>query len=211
MRLKEELLQAVDLLNQAVARDPSFFDAYCQLAYAHDDVYIDYVDHTSARLALAEAAIQAAARLRPDAGETHLARAQNLYWGYWDYDGALAELEIARHTLPNDFPRTSADGSHSEASGTLGKNPPEISSARLSSTRATSQLRAGIAIITRLLRRYADLKSALASTLAVFPNDLDTRIWPAYVEFQEKADTRPLHQILDSIRATNPAADAGYR
>ena len=55
------------------------------------------------------------------------------------------------------------------------------------------------------LRRYADLKSALASTLAVFPNDLDTRIWPAYAEFQEKADTRPLHQMLDLIRATNPA------
>ena len=93
----------MDLLNQAVARDPSFFDAYCQLAYAHDDVYNDYVDHTSARLALAEAAIQAAARLRPDAGETHLAHAQNLYWGYWDYDAALAELKIARRTLPNDF------------------------------------------------------------------------------------------------------------
>ena len=59
--------------------------------------------------------------------------------------------------------------------------------------------------ITPSLRRYADLKSALASTLAVFPNDLDTRIWPAYAEFQEKADTRPLHQMLDSIRATNPA------
>ena len=55
-----------------------------------------------ARLALAEAAIQAASRLRPDAGETHLARAQNLYWGYLDYDGALAELEVARQTLPND-------------------------------------------------------------------------------------------------------------
>ena len=100
---QEELLQAVDLLNQAVAHDPSFFDAYCQLAYAHDDVYNEYVDHTSARMALAEAAIQAAARLRPDAGETHLARARNLYWGYWDYDAALAELKIARRTLPNDF------------------------------------------------------------------------------------------------------------
>ena len=62
-----------------------------------------------------------------------------------------------------------------------------------------------IAMYYTSLRRYADLKSALASTLAVFPNDLDTRIWPAYAEFQEKADTRPLHQILDSIRATNPA------
>ena len=34
-----ELLQAVDLLNQAVGRDPSFFDAYCELVYAHDSIY----------------------------------------------------------------------------------------------------------------------------------------------------------------------------
>src|SRR4029434_10790703 len=59
-------------------------------------------DHTPARLALAEAALQAATRLRPDAAETHLARAQYLYYGLRDYAGALAELEIARRGLPND-------------------------------------------------------------------------------------------------------------
>src|SRR5947199_1225344 len=99
---KADTLQAVDLLTQAVARDPSFFDAYCQLAFAHDALYFFGDDHTSARLALAEAALQAASRLRPDAGETHLARAQNLYWAYGDYDGALAELDVARQTLRND-------------------------------------------------------------------------------------------------------------
>ena len=45
------------------------------------------------RLALAEAAIESAFRLRPDAGEAHLARAEHLYRGHRDYDGALAELE----------------------------------------------------------------------------------------------------------------------
>ena len=54
------------------------------------------------RLALAEAAIEAAFRLRPDAGEAHVARAEHLYRGYLDYDDALGELEIARKTLPND-------------------------------------------------------------------------------------------------------------
>jgi serine/threonine protein kinase/tetratricopeptide (TPR) repeat protein len=201
---QEELLQAVDLLNQAVAHDPSFFDAYCQLVYAHDDVYNGYVDHTSARLALAEAAIQAAARLRPDAGETHLARARNLYYGYWDYDGALAELKIARRTLPNDFriPQMTAyiqnrQGQWEESTRNL-EHAIELNPRNL-------DLRVSIAMHYTSLRRYADLKSALASTLAVFPDDLDTRIWPAYAEFQEKADTRPLHQMLDLIRATNPA------
>src|SRR5262245_10642311 len=97
-----DYLQAVDLLNQAVERDPSFFDAYYQLVFAHDALYFYGLDHTSARVALAEAALQAASRLRPDAGETHLARGRNLYWAYDDYDGALAELEVARQTLPND-------------------------------------------------------------------------------------------------------------
>src|SRR5205814_7038324 len=100
--VKTNLLQGVELLNQAVARDPSFFDAYCQLAFAHDAMYFAGYDHTPARLAFAEAAIDAAFRLRPDAGEAHLARALNLYLGYLDYDSALAEIEVAGQTLPNN-------------------------------------------------------------------------------------------------------------
>src|SRR4030095_7389999 len=90
------LFPAADLLNQAVARDRTFFQAYCQLAYVHDELYHLRVDHTPTRLALAEAAVEAAFRLRPDAGEAHLARAEHLYRGYLDYSGALRELEIAR-------------------------------------------------------------------------------------------------------------------
>ena len=75
---RANLLEAVDLLNQAVTRDPSFFKAYCQLAHTHDRLYFLGYDHTPARLALAEAAIQAAFHLRPDAGEAHLARAKSL-------------------------------------------------------------------------------------------------------------------------------------
>src|SRR5438874_10304351 len=74
---KADLLQAADLLNQAVARDLSFFQAYCQLAFTQVSVYFLDFDHTPSRLAAAEAAVQTAARLRPDAGETHLARARN--------------------------------------------------------------------------------------------------------------------------------------
>src|SRR6185369_4216053 len=46
--------------------------------------------------------VQAATGLRPDAAETHSARANYLYNGRRDYAGALAELEIARRALPND-------------------------------------------------------------------------------------------------------------
>src|SRR5438874_10203443 len=59
---------AVDLLNKAVARDPNFFLAYCQLAFLHDLIYQQEFDRTPARLALAKLAIDSAFRLRPDSG-----------------------------------------------------------------------------------------------------------------------------------------------
>ncbi len=75
---QQSLQQAVELLDQAVARDPAFFEAYYQLVFAHGYAYSVQGDHTPARLALAQAALQAATRLRPDSGETHLARANYL-------------------------------------------------------------------------------------------------------------------------------------
>jgi tetratricopeptide (TPR) repeat protein len=95
-----ETLRAIDLLNQAVTRDPSFFKAYCRLAMAHDQLYFFGFDHTPTGLAAAEAAVEKAFRIRPNAGEAHLARAHHLYNGYLNYDGALAELEVARQSLP---------------------------------------------------------------------------------------------------------------
>src|SRR5205809_660770 len=203
---KADTLRVVDLLNQAVARDPSFFDAYCQLAYAHDALYFFGPDHTSARLASAEAALQAASRLRPDAGETHLARGQNLYWAYGDYDGALAELEIARQTLPSDARIFRLTGYIQRRQGRWEESTRNLERAVELNPRDSETLVMGVAVNYWFLRRYAEAKPWLARALAFEPNDAFTKVWLAYVDFAWKADTRPLHQTIDSIRATNPAA-----
>ena len=57
---------------------------------------------TLRRREMANAAIQNAVRLQPDAGEVHRALAMYAYWGFFDYDRARAELELAQRTLPND-------------------------------------------------------------------------------------------------------------
>src|SRR5215472_1315843 len=101
-RRLEKLVEAAGLLDQAVARDPDFLHAHCLLANTHGIIYFYGLDHTPARVALAEAAVNAAARLRPDAGETHLARADVLYRCYLDYDRARPELALAQRALPNN-------------------------------------------------------------------------------------------------------------
>ena len=49
-------------------------------------------------------------------------------------------------------------------------------------------------------------KSNFDRILAIEPNNLDAKAWRAGVELNWKADTGPLHQLIDDIRATNPAA-----
>jgi serine/threonine protein kinase/Tfp pilus assembly protein PilF len=201
-----DYLQGIDLLNRAVAHDPSFFDAYFQLALAHGWLYFLGVDHTSARLALAEAALHAASRLRPDAGETHLARGQNLYWGYRDYDGALAELEVARQTLPNDARIFRVTGYIQRRQGRWEESTRNLERAAELDPRDVDTLQLGVAANYWVCRRYAESKPWLARVLAFQPNDALTKVWLGFVDYAWKADTRPLHQTIDSIRATNPAA-----
>jgi serine/threonine-protein kinase len=202
---KGNVLEAVDLLNRAVARDPSFFKAYCLLASTHDLLYFLGHDHTPARLALAEAAIEAAFRLHPDAGEAHLARAENLYRGYLDYDAALAELEVAAKTLPNNDSVFKLKGFIERRQGKHEEAVRSLERAIDLDPRNIDTLKQ-LALSYRFLRRFAEQKSVLDRALAIDPNNVDIKLERATVEFYWKADTRPLHQLVDSIRATNPAA-----
>jgi len=197
--------QAAELLNQAVARDPSFFEAYCQLAYTQDNLYFLGNDHTPARLALAEAAIQAAFRLRPNAGEAHLARAENLYRGYLDFDGALAELEIAQRTLPNDSRVPELTGYITRRQGKQEEGLKYLTRALELDPRNFFILQQ-IALSYQNLHRFPEMAATLDRGLAIKPDDVETRTVRALVDLDWKADTRPLHQTIESILATNPQA-----
>jgi len=197
------LSQAADLLNQAVAHDPSFFQAYCLLAHTHDLLYFLGFDHTPARLGLAEAAIESAFRLRPNSGEAHLARAENLYRGSLNSDGALAELEIARQTLPNDSRVFELRGyierrrgNHVEALRSLER------AVDLDPRNVLTLQQTGLSYA--FLRRYADEAEVLDRALAIQPTDIDVKLARTIVELDWKADTRPLHKLIEDTRAKNP-------
>ncbi len=100
--VRTAVLSALDSLDQAIKRDPDFVSAYCYIARANDLLYFFDLDLTPKRVLLAEAAVKAALRLRPNSAEAHFAMADFLFRCHRDYDDALRELAIARPGLPND-------------------------------------------------------------------------------------------------------------
>jgi adenylate cyclase len=202
----QNVRSGIDLLNRALARDPTFFAAQCQLAYAHDTLYfLGGLNHTPERLALAEAAVEAAFRLRPDSGEAHLARAVHLYRGYRDYDGALAELEIARRTLPNDPRIFEFTGYIARRRGQHEDGLRNLQRAVELDPRNFFTLQQ-LAISYQVLRRYSEEIATDDRALSIKPDDPETKAARALALLDWKADTRPLHQTIDEIRAKNPKA-----
>jgi TolB-like protein/class 3 adenylate cyclase/Tfp pilus assembly protein PilF len=195
-----KLLQAIDLLNQALARDPSFLLAQCQLVYADANVYFLGIDHTDARRAQADAAVEAAFRIKPDAGEAHLARADNLYRVHRDYDGALAELDIARRTLPNDPQVFELTGYIARRRGQQEEGLRNLQRALELDPRNYFTLQQ-IALSYWSLRRYFEEIAVLDRALSIKPDEVDTRVTRAVVSLDWKADTAPLHQTIEEIRA----------
>jgi TolB-like protein len=202
-RMKDDLLEAVRLLDQAVARDPLFFDAYDQLAEAHDRIYFLGFDHTDARLQLSEAAIQSIRRLRSDSGETHLALAQHLYWAYQAYDRAREELAVARRTLPNESRIPLMAGYIDRRQGRWEESLEQMKQALESDPHNLSILQQ-TSLTYQALRRYKETVATLDKVLAIAPKDVAIRVWRAWVDLEWRSDPKPLHMTIETALAQEP-------
>jgi TolB-like protein/Tfp pilus assembly protein PilF len=199
------LLEAIRLLEEAVARDPSFVLAYYQLAHAHDQMYLLEFDHTQDRLDLADAAIQWVKRLRPDSGEAHLALAKHLYWGYRDYDRARQALAAARRALPNDPLPFLLTGYIDRREGRWDKATHNMERAVELDPQNFFTLQQ-IALTYTALRRYADAAAILDRAVALSPKDVSVRVQRAGIDLDWRADTKPLDSTIQAIIANEPAA-----
>jgi TolB-like protein/Tfp pilus assembly protein PilF len=210
----KNLPPAIELLNSAVARDPSFHAAFCQLVFAHDQLYAAYDDHTPPRLAAAEAALQRAIELRPNAAETHLARGSHLYYAFRDYKGALSELEAARAGLANDPRILQFTGSILCRQGKPEEGLRALEQAVALDPRNPYML-SRLAISYECLRRYPEEKATLQRVLEITPDDIAVASSIAFVDLDWHADTAPLHQFIDRLRSDRPSivgdtADIGF-
>src|SRR6266480_3409084 len=202
-RVKDDLLEAVRLLGQAVGRDRVFFDAYAQLAGAHDRIYFLGFDHTAGRLKLSEAAIQWVRYLRPDSGETHLAVAQHLYWAYQNYDSAREELATARRTLPNEARIPLLAGYVERREGRWGQSLDQMKQALELDPRNLSILQQ-TSLTYQALGRYKETIATLDKVLAIAPKDVAIKVWRAWVDLQWHSDPTPLHTTIDTALVRDP-------
>jgi len=208
-RQKEDLFQAVELLDEAVARDPVFFDAYCQLAGAHDRIYFGAFDHSDARLKLAESVIQSVQRLQPERGETHLALAQHYYYAYRDYNRARQELVLAHLTLPNESRIPLLAGYIDRRQGRWEKSLEEMTQALELNPRDFSVLQQ-IALTYEALGSYKEMASTLDRVLSLSPKDVPSRVRRALVDLEGRADAKAFQTTIDAILADEPNTALGF-
>ena len=208
VREKEKYLEAERLLQQAVERDPGFFLAYYRLARTHDRLYILGIDHTQRRLDLAAAAISTAMRLRPDAGEGHLALAAHLYSGYRDYDSARRELAIASRALPNEPLVFELTGYIDRRQGRWEDCISNLKRALALDPR-NSNLLVQISLAYQNLRRFSEMADALDRAVMLVPKDPGMRVQRGLAEVEWRANPKPLHSIIHAIISEDPKAAAG--
>ncbi|HEY1583835.1 MAG TPA: hypothetical protein VGF73_12130, partial [Chthoniobacterales bacterium] len=160
------------------------------------------------RLEKANSAIQSALRLAPDSGETHLALALHLYWGYTDYARAQTELQIASRTLPNDARVPFFTGIIDRRQGRWPEAVRELERATELDPRNESFL-GDLGATYWCLRDYKKAGHAYDRAVGLEPNDLHVRLWWASLDLDERADIRPAKAITENILARNPAAISG--
>jgi TolB-like protein/Flp pilus assembly protein TadD len=200
-----EIREVTRLLDQAVAYDPSFLLAYCELAKAHAYAYHLGVDRTPARVALAKAARDAALRLGSDRGESHLAAADVAFHCDLDYETGLKEVAIARRTLPNDAFVFALPAYIHRRQGHWEHCASDLEHAVELDPRNVWLLQ-DAAQTYQFERRFSEAAAAWDRALAVAPGDPNTRLWRALVDLDSRADTQPMHEVIQHIVTEDPSA-----
>ena len=209
---RERMEEIVRLLDEAVARDPTFMVAYAALARAHLWFYWTAVDEAPARLELAKKALDAAARLKPDAGEVHLARAYFHYWGKREYDAALAELAHAQRMLPNDAEVAFVTGSLERRKGRWEEATRRFATAAALDP-ANTLLQIDVSGVYRQQRRFLEAIAVLDRALVVTPHSFDLQRARAELDLIAYADLRRMEQAVtgDAAKSAPPDSVAMFR
>ncbi|HUL71128.1 MAG TPA: protein kinase [Gemmatimonadales bacterium] len=195
-----ELQAGVRELEQAVALDSSFAVAWAELGTGHAQSYWTYLDHTPERLGRAKDAIDRALALQPDLPKGHVAKGWYLYWGFRDYDAALAELERARQALPNDGDLTQAIAYIHRRKGNWNEAIAGLKRAIELDPHSVDAL-VDLAKTQQMTGAYADAERSLNRAVALFPDALGPYNGRIVLHLQWRGDTAKAKQAYREARS----------
>jgi TolB-like protein len=193
--VRAALLQALRWLDEAIQRDPNFVSAYCYAARANDLLFFFDLDSNPDRASLAEAAVKAAFRLRPDSAEAHFARADYIFRCLRDYDRAQEELAIARPGMPNSSPFFILSGYINRRRNHFPEAERDFSTAFALDPRNPNAYNL-LADTYVLERRFPEAVRVYDNVLAAGEQVPIVRFRRAWCMLYEAGDSRPLRDIL---------------
>ncbi len=196
--------QAIELLQQAIAKDPKFALAEALLGQAHMYMYFFAPDRTDARLTAAKAAADKALSLQPDLGEPHFALALYWYWGFREYPHALAELDLARKTMPHSALVENIGAAIARREGKWDQALEGLQRAREFDPRNSSPV-FEIGQTYAQLRRYAEADQAYARAAELSAEPALSQLRRAQNTVAWKGDLAPLRATLMGLEPNSDA------
>jgi len=98
---EESFKKAIDSINEAIALDSNYAQAYAGLASVYTEISSSYMAPTEA-MPKAKDAVQRALALDSSLAEAHVALAEVYWWGEWNFAAAEQELKRAIQLNPSD-------------------------------------------------------------------------------------------------------------
>jgi TolB-like protein/Flp pilus assembly protein TadD len=163
-----ENAEALRLLVEVVARDPSFAEAHASLARRHLFDYWFYWDHSADCLERARVSAERAVALAPEIPETRLALGYYYYMGHLDYERARSEARAALRLRPNDPEAVFLQAAVSRRAGQVEEAARLFEQAVAADPGSASKWH-NLAESYRLLRRYPEADRAFERSLALNP------------------------------------------
>ena len=203
---REDVGNAIELYQRAVALDPDFAAAWARLSRMHMVLYWNDYDRSPARLARGKEAAETALRLTPGLPEGHIALGYYWYWGHLDYDRALEQFTAARARQPSNSDVHRGIGLVQRRQGRWDEALASFHSALELDPRSSARA-ADIGETYAVLRQYALAERYLDRAIALAPELPLGYLFKAELEIVWRGDTARAAAVLRQALEKIPVAD----
>jgi len=201
-RLRDDVVKAEGLYEEAVKKDPTFALAFAGLGMVENWMYHSF-DPTPARRDKAKAAVDSAIRLRPDLPEARLALGFFYYYCDRDdqhYQRALDEFAVAQRSLPNNAEVYLAIGAIERRQGKWAQSTANMEKAAALDPKNAWVLQ-NLSFNYEANRDFETAEKILDRGLAVAPQSFAMRGLKAKLALEWKGDASVSEKFLSEVPA----------